>query len=168
MLRTLFAILLAMGLLLLTLGWERHRDDHAAAGWVPVPARVVGLQVRSPMRAAQAAGPLSASAGWHIPIVVFEWTVAGHRYRSTRYRLEGPLTETRSREAARSALADFRIGQRLTAYRHPRAPERAVLSREGSAAGLQLAACGLVMSALAILGLLRAEQIARAFRCSAG
>ena len=162
MLRVLFASVLLMGSLLAVLGVQRHREDHAAADWIPVQARVIGLQVRSPMDAGPSHSSLHDKSGGHIALVVFEWMANGAAHRSARYRLEGPLAEAASREAARQALAAFRVGQGLIAYRHPQAPERAVLSREGSATGLLLATIGALIAALGLLGLWRQPLLLRA------
>jgi hypothetical protein len=165
-LRTLFAALLLPGAAAAALGLQLHRDDHAARDWKPVRATIVGLEVRSPApRGTGSEGAdleRSGNPARHIPLVVYEWQSEGRRFRSSRYRLSGALARAATREDAWQALAGYRVGASLVAYRHPRQAERAVLDRTGSWRGALLTAAGAVTLAAALLGLLGAQPLARA------
>lgn len=164
MLRLLFALLLALGSAALGLGWQVHDDEHAAAAWLPVEATVVDLQVRSPLPLRGPGGVGPGVAPGHIPLVVYAWEVDGQTFRSTRYRLGEALALAENREAAWAALSAYEIGQNLTAYRHPTAPERAVLDRGGTRLGLWLTALGALMLIVGLIGVWRAEHLAHALR----
>lgn len=167
-LRLMFAILLALGGALAALGLQLYADDHAAADWLPIEATIVDLEVRSPIPSTRSTAETgSAPAGpapRHVPVVVYEWQVGDIAYRSTRYRLAGALADPGSRKAAWQALSGYRIGDRLTAYRHPEQPERAVLEREGSARGAWLVACGVLLMVLGGVGIGAAVRIYDALR----
>lgn len=164
MLKALFALLLALGGGLLAVGTDLRGEDHAASGWMPVPAEVVDIHVRSPVDGLQDPAESEAPpAGQHYPVVRYRWDVDGQSFYSTRFRLGESLPVQPSRDAAHAAAAAWQVGQRLTAYRHPEQPERAVLDRGAPRRSDLLIGIGAFMLVLGAAGLLRAAQVAQAF-----
>ena len=168
MLKALFALLLALGSGVLAVGADLHREDRAAAAWLPVPAEVVEIDVRSPSGGLQtnAGSPAADTHGLHYPVIRYRWEVAGQPYASTRFRLGESMPVQVSREAALRAAAAYQIGQQITAYRHPSEPERAVLDRGAPIRAWLAMGAGLVMLLLGAIGLLRAAQVAQALRAN--
>ena len=164
MLKALFALLLALGGGVLAIGADLHREDRAAAAWLPVPAEVIDIEVRSPSDGlhGNAQSPNADPPSAHYPVIRYRWEVDGQPYASTRFRLGESLPAQASREAALRAAAAYQVGQRITAYRHPGEPERAVLDRGAPIRAWLAIGVGLVMLLLGAIGLMKAVQVARA------
>lgn len=152
------AISLPMGFVTLSLAaraWREHRHVSAARGWSRTPGVIIAAsvqEVKTPVRVKTSAGQYRLATRY-APILLYEYTVNGTRYRAGRLRLGTLILPSEASDAKRE-IQRYPTGSPVTVWYDPANPAEATLERRaGWGTWAQWLASGmmLVMTLLVIV-----------------
>lgn len=135
-----------LGLGALIIGGRPIARQVISAGWPTVEGTITRVDIER-----QTISGRVAAEQW-MPIVEYEYTLDGQTYTGDSITFSGPQPSTRQADAAQR-VEPYHVGDAVSVTVNPADPQTAALHREAATASYWIAAAGLLLMALHLLGL---------------